>query len=75
MPWSVGDVESHIKGLTDRQKRVWVEVANGALERGEDEGSAIRMANAAAQRVGKAKTRESESFEERMERSMGKGVF
>lgn len=59
MPWEVGDVESHIKGLTDKQKRVWVGVANDALARclkdgGETktcEGSAIRQANSVAKKV------------------------
>jgi len=31
MPWKVGDVEEHKKGLSDKQKRQWVKVANSAL--------------------------------------------
>ena len=51
MPWSVDDVDKHKKGLSDKQKKTWVKVANGALARcekkkGSDcEGSAIRQAN------------------------------
>lgn len=33
MPWAIGDVESHIKGLSAKQKRAWVGVANDALSR------------------------------------------
>lgn len=52
MPWTVGDVEDHIKGLSDEQKAQWVAVANSALSKCEKEGgencdaSAIRQANA-----------------------------
>jgi uncharacterized protein YdaT len=45
MPWTVDDVERHNKGLTDKQKRQWVHVANGALESGDDDGTAITKAN------------------------------
>lgn len=53
MPWTVGDVDKHKKGLTARQKRQWVEVANAArakcLADGGNEqscdASAIRQAN------------------------------
>lgn len=56
MPWTVEDVESHIKGLSDKGKKVWVSVANSALSRcmekgGEDcEASAIRQANSVAKK-------------------------
>ena len=52
MPWQVGDVDAHKKGLTPKQKRQWVAVANAALSRcqaagkADCEGSAIRQANA-----------------------------
>lgn len=58
MPWTESDVDQHKAGLSDKQKRQWVAVANAALakcerEDGEDcEASAIRQANAA---VGEAK--------------------
>jgi hypothetical protein len=45
MPWTVDDVERHNKGLTAKQKRQWVHVANGALEAGDDDGTAITKAN------------------------------
>jgi Putative phage serine protease XkdF len=51
MPWAVEDVEAHKKGLSAKQKRQWVHVANSALKRCEEagksdcEGAAIRQAN------------------------------
>lgn len=33
MPWKTADVESHVKGLSAKQKRIWVGVANSALTR------------------------------------------
>ena len=45
MPWTVDDVERHNKGLSDKEKRQWVHVANGALEAGDDDGTAITKAN------------------------------
>jgi hypothetical protein len=53
MPWTVADVERQKAGLSDRQKRQWVRVANGALQsclgknqpQAECEASAIRQAN------------------------------
>lgn len=57
MPWTTDDVEGHVKGLTAEQKAAWVKIANQTLAdcgSGADcEGKAIRVANAAAQRVGK----------------------
>jgi len=59
MPWKKADVDKHIKGLTDKQKEVWIKVANSALdrclkaggERQKCEASAIRQANAVAKGV------------------------
>jgi hypothetical protein len=53
MPWSVGDVDKHKKGLSDKQKKQWVRIANSVLSRclakggseGECAGSAIRQAS------------------------------
>lgn len=49
MPWSVGDVDSHKKGLTPSQKKKWVKIANGVLKKcgsgSACEGKAIRIAN------------------------------
>ena len=53
MPWTVDDVDGFKKGLSDKQKRQWVAIANSALAKCEDEGgenceaSAIRQANGA----------------------------
>lgn len=57
MPWKVADVESHIKGLDDKQKQAWVKIANSTLssclaDGGDDcEGKAIRVANAMSKKV------------------------
>ena len=53
MPWTTGDVDKHNKGLSDKDKKQWVAVANSVLskcvEDGGDEGecaaSAIKQAN------------------------------
>jgi len=46
MPWTTADVDRHKAGLSPKQKRQWVHVANSALARGASEASAIRQANA-----------------------------
>lgn len=33
MPWTIKDVDKHKKGLTDKQKRQWVAIANSVRER------------------------------------------
>ncbi len=56
MPWTIADVEKHKQGLTDKQKEVWVAVANSSLksclaggkEQGFCEGYAVRVANSKA---------------------------
>lgn len=53
MPWNISEVEKHKKGLTDKQKKQWVAIANSALQKCLDEGgdqktcevSAIKQAN------------------------------
>jgi len=53
MPWTTKDVEKHKKGLTDKQKKQWVRIANSALARCLKKGgtdktcapSAIKQAN------------------------------
>jgi len=53
MPWDIGDVEKHKKGLGDKQKEKWVATANSVrakcIEEGGDEkecdARAIRIAN------------------------------
>ncbi len=56
MPWTAADADKHIKGLSGEQQAAWAKIANKALAdcgSGSDcEGKAIRVANAAAQRVG-----------------------
>lgn len=57
MPWTVDDVEKHIHGLSDSQKRRWVAVANSVMQRctssgGSDcEGRAIQMANGVSRKA------------------------
>jgi len=63
MPWSVGDVDSHKKGLTDKQKKQWVRIANSVLKRciakgGTDKTcapSAIKQANGTVMNVNEGK--------------------
>jgi len=70
MPWTVGDVEGHMKGLSASEKETWVEVANKALKSCEDAGrpdcdaSAIKQANAVLGRVREAFTPDEEDFVE-----------
>lgn len=55
MPWTVSDVDHFKKGMTPKQKRQWVAIANDALARcmGQDcEASAIKQANGAMQESG-----------------------
>lgn len=60
MPWEVGDVESHMKGLSASKKKTWVEVANKALAACEKAGkedceaSAIKQANAVVGLLGES---------------------
>src|SRR3990167_10185062 len=56
MPWSIRDVDKHKKGMTRKQKKQWVAVANSALKSCMDDGgseedcaaSAIKQANGVA---------------------------
>ena len=57
MPWSVGDVDSHKKGLTDSEKEKWVKIANGILDKclkdgGSDKSCAPRAIQIANSEVG-----------------------
>lgn len=54
MPWKVGDVDLHNKGLSDKQKKLWVSIANKALADGDEDSVAIRKANAAVGRMKKS---------------------
>jgi Putative phage serine protease XkdF len=57
MPWTAADADRHIKGLSPSAQAAWAKIANQALADcgggSECEGKAVRIANAAAQRVGK----------------------
>lgn len=57
MPWTAADADRHIKGLSPTAQTAWASIANKALADcgagPECEGKAIRIANAAAARVGK----------------------
>ena len=68
MPWTVGDVEEHMKGLSPSEKETWVEVANKALAAcgaGADcDASAIKQANAVISKVREALTPDEEDFVE-----------
>jgi uncharacterized protein YdaT len=47
MPWDAKDAKRHTKAASSPKKqRQWSKVANAALKRGQDEGMAIRQANA-----------------------------
>lgn len=46
MPWTPKDAQRHThKASSPKAQRQWSEVANSALSNGEDEGTAVRMAN------------------------------
>lgn len=46
MPWSPSDATDKTKKAdTPKKQRQWQHIANGALARGEDEATAIKMAN------------------------------
>jgi hypothetical protein len=51
MPWTAADATKHTKQAdTAELRELWAKVANEALERSDDEGSAIRQANAVVAR-------------------------
>uniref|UniRef100_A0A6H1Z7J7 Uncharacterized protein n=1 Tax=viral metagenome TaxID=1070528 RepID=A0A6H1Z7J7_9ZZZZ len=54
MPWQVEDVEQHNAELTDKEKELWVEIANETLERELADGKAREDAEAIAIRVANA---------------------
>lgn len=54
MPWTAADAERHTHQLrSEKQKRVWADVANSVLKRTGNEGRAVRTANGVAKRGGK----------------------
>lgn len=58
MPWKIDDVDAHNKGLSPKQKRMWVQVANDALARCQKkkgsncDAAAIKQANGVVARAG-----------------------
>jgi hypothetical protein len=64
MPWTSGDADEHVKGLTDSQAKIWASTANAALARcekdgGSDcEGRALAIAAARVKQLGVAKINE-----------------
>lgn len=46
MPWNSRDVGRHYQGASGHEKRIWVAVANAQIQRGKDEATAIKSANA-----------------------------
>lgn len=61
MPWSSNkDAKRHTRAAdTSKRQRQWRHVANGALDRGESEASAVRMANAVVKRSHRGSSRRS----------------
>lgn len=51
MPWDSRDASRHThKAKSAKAKRQWRHVANGMLDRGYDEGTAIKAANSVVKR-------------------------
>ena len=48
MPWTVKDVDSHKKGLTDKQKKQWVRIANSVRKKEITKGKSEKEADASA---------------------------
>ena len=72
MPWTVRDVDRHMKDLSASEKETWVEVANKALAacekagRSECDASAIKQANAVVGKLREVLTDEEKAFEEQI---------
>lgn len=45
MPWDIASVDKHKKGLSLKQKKKWVAVANSVLQSSGDDATAIKIAN------------------------------
>ena len=59
MPWDEESAPKHTrKAKTDRERRIWKQVANKVYDQTGDEARAIRAANAALNRKEKRKSRE-----------------
>lgn len=56
MPWSPNDAQRHTKkAATPEKRKVWSKVANQVLSKTNDEGRAVREANAVTGRIGHGK--------------------
>ena len=54
MPWTAKDAARHTrKARTSKQREQWAAVANAVLKSTDDEGRAVRAANAAVAKSGK----------------------
>ena len=52
MPWTARDSKRHTKKAnTPKKRKMWAKIANAWLKKGHSEGSAIRVANAAVQKM------------------------
>lgn len=75
MPWSMSEVPPSAKNLSDRQKEIFVRVANSVLEDTGDEERAIRMGMATAKEQTEKsfmdKTKLVEAFSEFLEKHFG----
>lgn len=56
MPWTPAQAKQKYKGLTTKQADLWSKVANASLAAGDDDGTAIKKANGAVNRMRKAES-------------------
>ena len=56
MPWDADSFKKHNHGLTDKQAEIAAAAANSVLKKSGDEGRAIRIGNAAADKYPKYKS-------------------
>jgi len=84
MPWTVKDVDKHKKGLTDKQKRQWVKIANSVYKQcmsdgGSDSSCAGKAIRQASGSVGNQETvnnkLEANSYQIRRESWMGESYL
>jgi hypothetical protein len=55
MPWTQDEAERHTrKATTTELKELWAKVANESVEQNDDEGRAIREANAVCRAAGRS---------------------
>jgi hypothetical protein len=54
MPWTPDEARKKYKKLGKKQSEVWAQVANKALEAGDDEATAIKKANAVVKRMSRS---------------------